>query len=730
MKNLIKSILPHGIVELYRQHYGNKVDADIQVINFQVNNFCNSRCVMCDIWRKNDQENINTSQFKEVLQDPLFKNVQHIGITGGEPTLTKNLAEYFQVAIEALPKVTGLSLITNALLPQQIKTIVKDIADLCKVNDKHFSVMVSLDGVNEVHDLNRGREGNFLKVIEIINWLKEEQIPFSTGTTITKVNIWNMDQVLNFLRNNQIYGRFRVGEFINRLYNNTEGHAKVLRNFNEDEIYQLLLFFSKLEYNYETDENVKNTYRSIKNMLQGGQRLIGCPYKNRKAINLDSHGGMAYCAPKSKVVGNLLENSGEHIYKKNLKVLHEIEKNHCMNCIHDYHSDPTLELKTLLETEKKYKDLIKVSVYNDLKDQFSVNYTNNNPEKYKIFIVGWYGTETVGDKAILGGILDHYSEKYGSENLDIYISSLYPFITERTVYELKVRATVVPVYSEQFFQRASVVDEVIVGGGPLMELDELALIEWSFNLAKKNEKKTTVFGSGIGPLYSDEKKGAVKEILKLADSIYLRDNKSSNFAKELTGRDDILNIGDPAIKYIQKLKKAVNISEVPNKFSCFLRELTSEYFGNLNYEEYISFKEKFEEGLARNIIYLSKKTGLKPHFYAMHNFVIGNDDRDFNYNFVNKYFSNIDVYVEDKLSTVETIVDSMRSSKLNLCMRFHSVVFAETLNSDFFAIDYTSGGKINSYLSERNKLDHMGVMTDIMVDETHLYKKMLQINLV
>jgi len=108
----------------------------------------------------------------------------------------------------------------------------------------------------------------------------------------------------------------------------------------------------------------------------------------------------------------------------------------------------------------------------------------------------------------------------------------------------------------------------------------------------------------------------------------------------------------------------------------------------------------------------------------MHNFVIGNDDRDFNYHFVERYFSGRKVYIEDKLSTVETIIESMNSSQLNLCMRFHSVVFANTLDTDFIAIDYTSGGKINSFLAERNKRNRMAMMTDIMEDETVLYRIM------
>ena len=54
--------------------------------------------------------------------------------------------------------------------------------------------------------------------------------------------------------------------------------------------------------------------------------------------------------------------------------------------------------------------------------------------KHVVFIVGWYGTETTGDKAILGGIIIDYQKKY--KNLDFVIASLEPFITEQTLKEL------------------------------------------------------------------------------------------------------------------------------------------------------------------------------------------------------------------------------------------------------------------------------------------------------
>jgi len=118
---------------------------------------------------------------------------------------------------------------------------------------------------------------------------------------------------------------------------------------------------------------------------------------------------------------------------------------------------------------------------------------------------------------------------------------------------------------------------------------------------------------------------------------------------------------------------------------------------------------QFEKALAENVRQLCTEYKLIPCFYSMHNFIVGNDDRDFNYRFA-RGLVEINPYVENKLSTVDNVAFAMQNSTLNVCMRFHSVVFAHTLGVPFMAIDYTSGGKVHSYMDEHamnNKIIHM-----------------------
>ena len=444
-------------------------------------------------------------------------------------------------------------------------------------------------------------------------------------------------------------------------------------------------------------------------MLNGGQRLIGCPYK-KNGIVVNSKGEISYCAPKSPIIGSGVLYSSEKLYKKNKSKLNHIKKNHCKSCIHDYHYSKTL--KEYLIYYKKPFWIRFINIYHTKR----IIYISKLVKKKRnldnnIFIVGWYGTETVGDKAILGGIIDYYSKIF-KDKVSFSLSSLYPIITERTIRELSISKSIslVPVYDKEFIRHSISSKMVIMGGGPLMDLEELALPLISFKLATKNKIQTVIHGCGIGPLTKKRFINATKLILELADEIKLRDTNSKEYAiNVLKIAKPISVINDPAKDYIIRRKSNIIIKKEDKHIACFLRDWTYEYYNKLDLKEFEILKSKFEKGLARTIYKACEDIGInRIKFYHMHNFVIGNDDRDFSIEFVNKFFkSGFDVYIDNNLSTVEKIITAMSVSTLNICMRFHSVLFAHTLDTNFLAIDYTNGGKIYSYLNTHQKLRNL-----------------------
>jgi polysaccharide pyruvyl transferase WcaK-like protein len=325
----------------------------------------------------------------------------------------------------------------------------------------------------------------------------------------------------------------------------------------------------------------------------------------------------------------------------------------------------------------------------------------------QVFIFGWYGTETVGDKAILGGIVDFYRKKY-DDNVRIIIGSLFPYITRRTVYELGIDAEIADTTTAGLLYYSAFSDEVVMGGGPLMDLFHLYVPYLGFLMAEKFNRERVVFGCGLGPLKTEKYTNVVKEILRHSTKVLLRDSASVKLANDW-GIKDVTLYGDPAKKYIGSIKDSLPRIIKKNELACFLRDMPNSFFKGMSKEEFMKFKYDFEKALAQFIRSLAGQNGIdKIVFYHMHNFVVGGDDRDFSRYFINEFFSNDkDVEYDHRLSTVDSVSKAMISSKLNVCMRFHSVLFAETLDTDYVAVDYTGGGKIKAFLSDVGKSDRL-----------------------
>ncbi|QPG07222.1 polysaccharide pyruvyl transferase family protein [Salinimonas marina] len=663
---------------------------------------------MCNIWKNENEVEITPEGLGKLLADPLYSELAHVGVTGGEPTLREDIIEVYEQLILSLPALKGLSIITNAIEENTVKQRISQINELCLHHGVPFSAMVSIDGYKKTHDRIRGIKNNFESAYNVYTYLNEElKVPTTFGCTISKKNVWEVDDLLYFAQKNNMRGRFRVAEFINRLYN--EDRDNVIRNFTEDETYHLVLFFEKLKQNYENSNSVKRTYTSIQNMLLGGERLIGCPYHN-DGIVVGSKGQINYCAPKSNDIGNGQHESSLALYRKKFHQKEAIVQKDCKNCIHDYHAPITYN-----EKKRELNDFLNLRTLRTENADLLALYSNSMSAipipsgKKRVFIVGWYGTETVGDKAILGGIVQAYETAYGS-TLDLVIGSLYPFVTQKTCKELNINATVVSTKTYDLLRYAKSADEVVMGGGPLMDLNELYVPLIAFKVAKINNIKTVIQGCGLGPLHKDRFKRAVKNLLELATVINLRDSASVKQASTMGFSNASLS-GDFARPYIKQNFIEQNSAQSANVIRCFLREWTYEYSRHLSIEEFQTEKKKLEAGIAQLIREKAEQTGCSNiRLEHMHNFVVGNDDRDFSRYFIETYFSNeqdLNISFNPKLATVENIVSAMQNATHNICMRFHSVLFAQTLKLPFTAIDYTRGGKIQFYLEDCNQMDSM-----------------------
>ena len=695
---------------LYQNVFPDELTA-VRQISYLVNHRCNSRCMMCNIWQNNKHDEMSPDELFVFLSNPYFALVEEFLMTGGEPSLSEDLAIYATRVSEALPSLKNFSINVNGLMPERTFIMAREVKHVLDARGVSFFIAISLDGIGDVHDVTRGVPGAFKKAKALLNQLISADFTTQVSATVMKTNIWHLEEYLSFLRHNGVEAMFKLARESDTL--NGGKLESDVNNYTDDELYQLLLFYHKVEQlccDVKYTPGFRMYYKGVIEYLKTGARKLGCSFVEGTALHIKQDGKIHICAntPHAIALGvngidNLKADSIDEYEFTNFAL--------CGSCISDCMATGSEELTEIDARSTFFNRFYSLDYFYSHRDVVlseisSVESTN------AVLITGWYGTETVGDKAILGQILEEISSK--DSGAQILVTSVYPFVTKRTLQELKIEnVEVVELFSMESLQWAATADKVVMGGGPLMEMEWLAIPLWLFSLAKAAGHRTVIWGCGIGPINTERGKKAMCEILELADEITLRDNASADYAQKLIGLDNIQVIDDPAVAYIRSHYERHRGSKNNSILACFLREITAEYANKMQYDEFIGYRSKFEKALADNIKKLCREHKLKPIFYSMHNFIVGGDDRDFNYRFVNEYFGGLDNEVYPKLTSIDVVTTAMREAELCLCMRFHSVAFADTLEAPYIAIDYTRGGKIEAFLSDNGKTSRMVSMDDI-----------------
>ena len=166
-------------------------------IVFEVTDRCNSRCVHCSIWRREPTKGVLIpEEIEQTFNDVLFKEVEYVLVTGGEPTVRGDIKDIYLRIHKALPK-AALQLSTNALLPDRVI----DIVQTAMAHDIRFDVGVSLDGIGEEHDKLRGVKGNFEKANRLLHKLVElkenhkDKLRVAAGIVISDLTLHSLEGV-------------------------------------------------------------------------------------------------------------------------------------------------------------------------------------------------------------------------------------------------------------------------------------------------------------------------------------------------------------------------------------------------------------------------------------------------------------------------------------------------------------------------------------------------------
>ncbi|MCB0514730.1 MAG: 4Fe-4S cluster-binding domain-containing protein [Chitinophagales bacterium] len=317
-----------------------------KVIQLPITYNCNSKCVMCNIWNMDYSNEMNVEEFANFLTDPLFSEVEIVGINGGEPTLVKNLHEFAEVIVAKLPKLKSLNIISHGFNQKQLFKQLELMYATCKTHNIHFHVSISLDGYGETHNTVRG-----LKVFKLtdgsIRTLQNEKNKYcdslDVGCTVIRQNVDALSELVVYAERQNIPIKYRLG------IENKRIESDILSdNFN---LYHQKEKQSAKEFFHACYFSARSFYESFKYFAIYHQlaapkteRLLGCNWKE-KGITLDSRGDLYYCAVASDKIGSLRQDTGEAIFwnEQNLHYRQQIIEHTCKDCIHDYYGTPQLK---------------------------------------------------------------------------------------------------------------------------------------------------------------------------------------------------------------------------------------------------------------------------------------------------------------------------------------------------------------------------------------------------
>lgn len=331
------------IILLFKNMSISKIDGGgkkyPKVIQLPITHKCNSRCVMCNIWKKDYSNEMTVEEFSRFLSDPIFKEVKGVGINGGEPSLVEDLPKYANEILK-LPKLTSLNIISHGFNSKRLLKSLKDIYKNCRNSGIFFHVSISLDGVGDIHDKVRQVPNGFYKTTSTINEIIKNQHKYcdsyDLGCTIINQNIDYLIELDTYAKSKNYNIKYRLG------IDNKRIESDKLRN-QYSVIHSPLRQSAKEFFHYKMVQSKnfldKFKYFSIFYWLNSNKpkRLLGCTWKN-EGITLDARGELYYCAVASNSIGSLRKDKGEKIFfaDTNIEYRKNIIKNSCDGCIHDY----------------------------------------------------------------------------------------------------------------------------------------------------------------------------------------------------------------------------------------------------------------------------------------------------------------------------------------------------------------------------------------------------------
>ena len=283
---------------------------------------------MCKLWQKKNPKELTFSQVEEVLDDPVFKTIENIVVTGGEPTLRADLDKIASLIVRKCPSLKSISVATNGLDTERAIKALHAFDDACKKTKIKYSFSISLDGVNEIHGKVRNVPNAFERTTATIAAFKELQSSLGFGLqvhgVITRTNLNGLPALKNWCRRRNTFFNFELAHQWKRFENDSNDFKLTPNEFN--------LYLTMLWNRVHDPSGSYFDWMNYRMFRQGQRRTISCPFVEN-GFGIQPNGDVFYC-PNSDPIGNLYKEKISNILndEKSLRNREWAKKNLCASC--------------------------------------------------------------------------------------------------------------------------------------------------------------------------------------------------------------------------------------------------------------------------------------------------------------------------------------------------------------------------------------------------------------
>ncbi len=308
-------------------------------ITLAVTNRCNSRCTMCNIWKRSDfSDELTLDDYAKLFNRPFFNNLKMVSLTGGEPFLRRDILQIIKLILKIDPTIK-ITINTNGLLSHIIEETTRNI--LSENPGIDLKLSISLDAQGEVFNKIRGINNAYSTFIgtvdklEALRALFPECLDINISYTLLPSNYNEILNIYHFTKKRDFGFSCRPAQISNHFYGNT--HQQFV--FSEDALEAI----SKQIQNVKTERNDFIINHIPAYLSNPKVSLVPC-YSSFFSIYLDPHGNVFPCIYFDQKVGNVSQTAIEELWNSEemLVVRRKVRDQNCPNCLTECETNRSL----------------------------------------------------------------------------------------------------------------------------------------------------------------------------------------------------------------------------------------------------------------------------------------------------------------------------------------------------------------------------------------------------